>query len=72
PPTLGNDQHQLTQWGSLFTRRNWVTIHASPTAIRALVRGASGRGWTVAERMLHGLLVDEWMAAERAELVQAA
>ncbi|MGW7201292.1 transposase, partial [Streptomyces chryseus] len=31
PPTPGNDQHQLTQWGSFFTRRNRLTFQASPT-----------------------------------------
>ncbi|NUS26128.1 MAG: hypothetical protein HOV92_18155 [Streptomyces sp.] len=41
-------------------------------AIRALARGARGRQWTVAERTLYGLLVEEWMTAERAELVKAA
>ncbi|MFE0551896.1 DUF1156 domain-containing protein, partial [Streptomyces pilosus] len=30
-PTPGNDQHQLTQWGSFFTRRNRLTFQASPT-----------------------------------------
>ena len=41
-------------------------------AIRALARGARGRQWTVAERTLYALLVDEWMLAERAEMVKAA
>lgn len=41
-------------------------------AIRALVRGAVGRRWTVAERALYGLLLEEWAAAERAEVVEAA
>ncbi|MEU2718462.1 hypothetical protein [Streptomyces sp. NPDC007205] len=33
-PTPGNDQHQLTQWGVLFTRRKWATIQSSPTFAR--------------------------------------
>lgn len=41
-------------------------------AIRALVRRASGRRWTHAERALYGLLLDEWAAALRAEDVAAA
>lgn len=41
-------------------------------AIRALVWGARGRQWTVAERLLYALLVEEWMTALQAELVTAA
>ena len=40
--------------------------------IRALVRRASGREWKQAERALYGLLVEEWTAAVRAEVVKAA
>jgi hypothetical protein len=36
--------NQLTQWGSLFTRRNWVTIHASPTASIKHCRRAVANG----------------------------
>lgn len=41
-------------------------------AIRAIVVGARGRRWTQAERTLYGLLLEEWGAAVRAELVEAA
>jgi hypothetical protein len=41
-------------------------------AIRALVRAASGRRWTQAERALYGLLLEEWAVAVRAEVVEAA
>lgn len=41
-------------------------------AIRALVRGARGRRWTVAERALYGLLRDEWVEADREEMTTAA
>lgn len=41
-------------------------------AIRALVRRASGRPWTQAERTLYGLLLEEWAAAVRDEVVEAA
>lgn len=41
-------------------------------AIRALVVGAQGRRWTVAERALYGLLLEEWAVALRAEVVKAA
>ncbi|NUQ99539.1 MAG: hypothetical protein HOY79_24295 [Streptomyces sp.] len=40
--------------------------------IRAIVVGAKGRQWTVAERTLYGLLLMEWEAAVRAEIVAAA
>lgn len=40
--------------------------------IRAIVRRAQGRQWTVAERTLYGLLLEEWAAAVRAEVVEAA
>jgi hypothetical protein len=41
-------------------------------AIRAVVVGAQGRRWTVAERDLYGLLLEEWSAALRDEVVEAA
>ena len=41
-------------------------------AIRAVVRGAAGRQWTQAERALYDELRDEWVAAVRAEVVEAA
>lgn len=41
-------------------------------AIRAIVVGARGRRWTQAERALYGLLLEEWEAAVRAEVVEAA
>jgi hypothetical protein len=41
-------------------------------AIRSLVRRASDRRWTQAERALYGELRDEWMAAVQAEMVKAA
>ncbi|WP_338060777.1 hypothetical protein [Streptomyces viridochromogenes] len=41
-------------------------------AIRAVVRGAAGRPWTQAERALYEQLRDEWVAAVRAEIVEAA
>lgn len=41
-------------------------------AIRAIVVRAQGRRWTQAERALYGLLLDEWAAAVRAEMVTAA
>lgn len=41
-------------------------------AIRAVVRGASGRAWTQAERALYEQLRDEWVAAMRSEVVEAA
>jgi len=41
-------------------------------AIRAVVRGARGRAWTQAERALYAKLNDEWVAAMRAEVVEAA
>jgi hypothetical protein len=41
-------------------------------AIRALVVRAQGRAWTRAERTLYGLLLVEWEAALRAEIVEAA
>jgi len=41
-------------------------------AIRAVVRGARGRAWTQAERALYEQLRDEWVAAVRAEVVEAA
>lgn len=40
--------------------------------IRAIVVRAQGRQWTVAERALYGLLLEEWAAAERAEMTTAA
>lgn len=40
--------------------------------IRAVVAGASGRRWTQAETALYRLLVDEWMAAERDDVGEAA
>jgi hypothetical protein len=42
------------------------------TAIRAVVARAQGRAWTQAERALYGLLLEEWEAAMRAEIVEAA
>jgi len=42
------------------------------TAIRAVVRGARDRQWTQAERELYEQLRDEWVAATRAEIVEAA
>ncbi len=41
-------------------------------AIRAIVVGAQGREWTWAERALYGVLLEEWEAARRAEMVKAA
>lgn len=41
-------------------------------AIRAVVRGARGRAWTQAERALYEQLRDEWVAAMRDEVVEAA
>lgn len=41
-------------------------------AIRAVARGARGRAWTQAERALYEQLRDEWVAAMRAEIVEAA
>jgi hypothetical protein len=41
-------------------------------AIRALARAAWGRPFTDAERAEYGLLVVEWDAAVRAEIVEAA
>jgi hypothetical protein len=41
-------------------------------SIRAVVRGAAGRAWTQAERALYDELRDEWVAAVRAEVVEAA
>ena len=41
-------------------------------AIRAVVRGARGRDWTQAERALYEQLRDEWVAATRDEIVEAA
>ncbi|GKQ35214.1 hypothetical protein ALMP_17600 [Streptomyces sp. A012304] len=40
--------------------------------IRAIVVRAQGRPWTVAERALYGLLLEEWAAAVRSEVVEAA
>lgn len=40
--------------------------------IRALVVRARGRRWTHAEQTLYGLLRDEWVEAERAEMTTAA
>ncbi|NUR04338.1 MAG: hypothetical protein HOY79_49895 [Streptomyces sp.] len=40
--------------------------------IRAIVVGAKGRKWTVAEQTLYGLLLAEWEAARRAEIGEAA
>ncbi|MER5715687.1 hypothetical protein [Streptomyces sp. NPDC002132] len=40
--------------------------------IRAIVVRAQGRPWTVAERTLYGLLLEEWAAALRVEVVEAA
>ena len=40
--------------------------------IRSLVRRARDGRWTHAERALYGLLVEEWTAAVRAEVVKAA
>lgn len=40
--------------------------------IRAVVRGARGREWTQGERDLYGLLLEEWEAACRADVVKAA
>lgn len=41
-------------------------------AIRALARAAWGRPFTAEERAAYELLVVEWAAAERAEVVEAA
>ena len=41
-------------------------------AIRAVGRGARGRAWTQAERALYEQLRDEWVAAMRDEVVEAA
>jgi hypothetical protein len=41
-------------------------------SIRAVVVGASGRPWTRAEQALYQLLLEEWAAAVRAEVVKAA
>jgi len=41
-------------------------------AIRAIVVRAQGRAWTVAERTLYGLLLEEWVAALRAEEMSVA
>ncbi|MFF4834120.1 hypothetical protein [Streptomyces sp. NPDC001315] len=41
-------------------------------AIRAIVWRARGRQWTTAEQALYQLLVDEWVAAEQAEMTTAA
>lgn len=41
-------------------------------AIRAIVTGAADRAWTQAERALYGLLLEEWEAALRGEVVEAA
>ncbi|MER5750592.1 hypothetical protein [Streptomyces sp. NPDC002088] len=41
-------------------------------AIRAIVVRAQGRAWTMAEQTLYGLLLDEWVAATRAEMTTAA
>lgn len=40
-------------------------------AIRAVVVRAQGRAWTTAERTLYGLLLEEWEAARRADVVEA-
>ena len=40
--------------------------------IRAVVVGARDREWTRAERALYGLLLVEWEAALRDEIVEAA
>jgi hypothetical protein len=41
-------------------------------AIRAIVVGAQGRPWREAERALYGLLLEEWVAALRAEEMSVA
>lgn len=41
-------------------------------AIRAVAWRARGREWKQAERDLYRLLVEEWVAAEQAELTTAA
>lgn len=41
-------------------------------AIRAIVVRAQGRAWTVAERALYGLLLEEWEQARRAEELTTA
>jgi hypothetical protein len=41
-------------------------------AIRAIVTGAQGRPWTMAERALYGLLLEEWGQALRAEAMTTA
>lgn len=41
-------------------------------AIRAVVVRAQGRPWTMAERALYGLLLEEWEQARRAEMTTAA
>ena len=40
--------------------------------IRAIARGAQGRDWTPAEQALYGLLLEEWVAALRAEEMAVA
>jgi hypothetical protein len=46
---------------------------ATPAAaLRAIVTGAADRAWTQAERALYGLLLEEWEAALRGEVVEAA
>ncbi|MFF4836273.1 hypothetical protein [Streptomyces sp. NPDC001315] len=42
------------------------------SAVRAVVWRAQGRAWTRAEQALYRLLVDEWVAAEQAEMTTAA
>lgn len=41
-------------------------------AIRAVAWRARGREWTRAETALYRLLVEEWVQAERGEVVEAA
>lgn len=41
-------------------------------AIRAIVTRAQGRAWTPEERALYGLLLEEWEAAMRGDVVEAA
>lgn len=53
----------------LVRPRPAVVVNAE---IRAVVAGAAGRAWTQGERALYGLLLDEWEAAMRAEVVEAA
>jgi hypothetical protein len=56
----------------LVTRGSVRSAAVVNEQIRAIVLGARGRRWTVAERALYGLLLEEWAAALRDEVVEAA